>query len=73
MSASASSAETDNPPPATGETARQADFFPAPFPLPPERPELPEEEEKGALPLRPFLFCAELAEGDGADNRFLAD
>ena len=70
MSATASSAETDNPPPATGEAARQVDFFPAPFPFPPERPELPEDEEKGALPLRPFFAVPERADGEGADAFF---
>ena len=46
---------TGNPQPSWGESPRQADFFPAPFPLPPERPEPREEEEKGALPLPFFL------------------
>ena len=55
LPATASSAETGNPQPSQGEVPRQADFFSAPLPLPPERPEPREEEEKGALPL-PFFF-----------------
>ena len=50
-----SSAVTDNPQPSWGEVPRHADFFPAPLPFPPERPEPREDEEKGALPL-PFFF-----------------
>ena len=53
--ATSSSEMTGNSQPSWGESPRQADFFPAPFPLPPERPEPREEEEKGALPL-PFFF-----------------
>ena len=55
LPATASSAETGNPQPSQGEVPRQADFFPAP--LPPERPEPREEEEKGALPLPFFFLC----------------
>ena len=52
-SASASHAPTDNPPSATEVRPRQEDFFPAPFRLPPERPEPPEDAGKGASHLRP--------------------
>ena len=54
LPATASSAEPGNPQPSQGEEPRQVDFFPAPLPLSPERPEPREEEEKGALPL-PFF------------------
>ena len=55
LPATASSADPGNPQPSQGEELLHANFFPAPFPLPPERPEPREEEEKGALPL-PFFF-----------------
>ena len=70
LPATASSAEPGKPPPSMGETSRQVDFFPAPLPLPPERPEPPEDEEKGALPLRPFLFLPDWPEGEGAEDCF---
>ena len=49
LSASASNALTDNPPPATEAKPCQEDFFPVPFRLSPEQPEPPEAN----LPLRP--------------------
>ena len=65
LSASASNAPTDNPPPpATEARPRQEDFFQAPLRLPPERPEPPEAAEKGALPLRPLCFQPRGAEGE---------
>ena len=57
------------PPPATEAGPRQENFFPAPFRLPPERPEPPEADEKGALPLRPRLFrSCWVEEEEGAVN-----
>ena len=56
LTASASNAPTDNPPPATEAKPRQEDFFPVPFRLSPERPELPKAPEKGASPLLPLRF-----------------
>ena len=52
------------------ETSRQVDFFPAPFPLPLERPQPPEDEEKGALPLRFFPFLPDWQEGEEVDDCF---
>ena len=68
--ATVSSGETGSPLPSQGETSRQVDFFPAPLPFPPERPEPPEEEEKGALPLRFFLFLPDWPEGEEDDVCF---
>ena len=66
----ASSAEPGNPQLSKGESSRQVGFFPAPSPLPPERPEPPEEEEKGALPLQFFLFLPDWPEGEEDDVCF---
>ena len=56
LTASASNAPTDNPPPTTEAKLHQEDFFPANFHLPPERPKPPEAPEKDALPLlHPFF------------------
>ena len=68
--ATASSAEPGNPQLSKGESSRQVNFFPAPLPFPPERPEPPEEEEKGALPLRFFLFLPAWPEGEEDDACF---
>ena len=70
LPATASSAEPGNPQLSKGESSRQVDFFPAPLPFPPERPEPPEEEEKGALPLRFFLFLPAWPEGEEDDVCF---
>ena len=56
LTASASNAPTDNPPPATEARPRHEDFFSAHFHLPLERPEPPEATEKASLPLRPLFF-----------------
>ena len=48
LSASASNAPTDNPPPATEARPRQEDFFLAPFRLPPEPP------KRAPYPCDPF-------------------
>ena len=53
-----------------GEASRQVDFFPAPLPSPPEWPEPPEEEEKGALPLQLFLFLPDWLEGEEVEDCF---
>ena len=71
LPATASSAEPGNPLLSKGESSRQVDFFLAHLPLPPERPEPPEEEEKGALPLRFFLFLPDWPEGE-EDSTFVS-
>ena len=68
--ATASSEEPGNPLLSTGETSHQVDSFPAPLPFPPKRPEPPEEEEKGALPLRLFLFLPDWTEGEEVEDCF---
>ena len=68
LPATVSSAEPGSPLPSQGESSRQVDFFPGP--LPSERPEPPEEEEKGALPLQFFLFLPAWPEGEDDDGCF---
>ena len=55
-----------NPPPAMEAAPCQEDFFPVPPHLPLERPEPPEADEKGALPLCPRFFRPCWAEKEGA-------
>ena len=71
LTASTSNVPTDYPPLATETRPHQEDFFPAPFRVPPERPEPPEASGKGRITFVTPLLPTTLGRGRGGVSQSL--